>query len=303
MELKYLHILAQRAKQVFETMAGEPVYDFQVKPDQRRREANCIDVIVPYEYSDNRAKGAFVMALCDQEMAVHVASALAEKFGLPPLQEYDESVVEILNEFMNTVVGQTITAWDKEGLCVHFGPPHNSSGMNRLVTNGQGVTGYVIILHLKVGYLVFQVTFKERTSTPLQGKRILVVDDSSLIRNMLARALKNEGISVSLAEDGEVAAQMHRTMHPDLTIMDLVMPKLGGLETIAKIRQFDAKSRFIVLTSSSRKDQVVSAKNLHVDRYLLKPVKIPELMAAVRDLVSGTPTTQREPKAAARMGG
>jgi CheY-like chemotaxis protein len=144
-----------------------------------------------------------------------------------------------------------------------------------------GMGRYAVVLRLKVGHFVLAVTFMEQQAKSLGGKRVLVVDDSSLIRNLITKALGELGVEVAVAADGLEAIERHGEFRPDVTLMDVVMPRLGGLDAIARIRERTAEGKFIVLTSTSRRDEVITAKTLGVHGYLLKPVRMPQLLEAV----------------------
>ena len=118
----------------------------------------------------------------------------------------------------------------------------------------------------------------------LPGKRILVVDDSRMMRNIVTKILKKSGFKVEQAKDGQEAIEKHKTFNPDLTIMDLVMPKMGGLDAIIEIQELDPEAKFVVLTSSSRKDEVVTAKTLNVLSYILKPLRVEDFSARIKEV-------------------
>lgn len=87
------------------------------------------------------------------------------------------------------------------------------------------------------------------------------------MRSLIANVLKKEGAIVKEAivkeaNDGEEAVKAHKMFNPDLTLMDINMPKLNGLEAIAQIKNFHPDSKFIILSSSSRKEEIVTAKTL-----------------------------------------
>ena len=75
------------------------------------------------------------------------------------------------------------------------------------------------------------------------------------------------------AENGLDGFIKTQAFQPDLVIMDLVMPKMGGLEAIAKIREINPTVPIIVLTSSSKKEEVVAAAAHKVKGYIKKPIK------------------------------
>ncbi len=123
----------------------------------------------------------------------------------------------------------------------------------------------------------------------LQDKRILVVDDSSVIRGIIAKALEQREAIVELAEDGLAAIEKYKSFQPDLTIMDINMPRLSGLDSILRIRAFNPQAKFIILSSSSRKDEVVTAKTLNVHAYVLKPFRMNDFLDTIAKAVECTP--------------
>ena len=146
---------------------------------------------------------------------------------------------------------------------------------------------YQIILDLQnnqsgqVNKVILGVTFTKVAGEKLQGKRVLVAEDSGVMRGILAKALMQSGYEVEEAKDGVDATGKHKVFQPDLTIMDLNMPNLGGLDAIAQIKESTPEAKFIILTSSSRKDEVITAKTLNVEGYVIKPVKIEDFLERV----------------------
>jgi len=283
---QYLAILAECCKKIFKEMTQTEVIDVKTKRDERPKEIYAFAKIIPYEDIDQKLEGNFILGFSDETMAVLVASAIAENWNLPPFKQMGEEASDILSEFMNTIVGRTIAEWDKLGFRVKFKPPTSLTNSNILEKPYANTEAYMVILQLKVDYIVFKVTFRPTHGHKLQGKRILVVDDSSVIRGILSKALKFEGAVVEVAEDGSAAVEKYPVFRPEVTIMDINMPKLGGLDAIIQIREFDANSKFVILSSSSRKDEVITAKTLKVFSYIIKPFKMDEFLKTVIRAIS-----------------
>ena len=110
--------------------------------------------------------------------------------------------------------------------------------------------------------------------------RILVVEDDAQISRVLRLELEHEGYAVELAADG-LAGLEKALKEPDLVILDLMLPKLDGLEVCKRIR---AKSRvpIIMLTAKDRIPERVAGLDSGADDYLTKPFSIEELLARVR---------------------
>ena len=91
------------------------------------------------------------------------------------------------------------------------------------------------------------------------SKKILVVDDEEFIRKALAEKLKNEGFDVLEAEDGEKAVELALSSHPDLILLDVIMPKMDGVEAMRKIREneWGKNVPLILLTRMEPDDQML----------------------------------------------
>jgi DNA-binding NarL/FixJ family response regulator len=137
--------------------------------------------------------------------------------------------------------------------------------------------------------------------------RILVVDDHAIVRKGLVALLNSvEGLSViAEASDGEQAILAHRTHKPDVTLMDLRLPKIGGADAIARIRRENPAARIIVLTTFDGDEDIFRALQAGAKGYLLKGMDASELTEAIRAVYAGKskiPAVVAE-KLAGRMGG
>lgn len=147
-------------------------------------------------------------------------------------------------------------------------------------------------------------TNRTLTSEPI---RILVVDDHAIVRKGLVALLNTiEGLSVvGEASDGEQAILAHRSYKPDVTLMDLRLPKIGGADAIARIRQENPAARIIVLTTFDGDEDIFRALQAGAKGYLLKGMDATELTEAIRAVYAGKskiPSVVAE-KLAGRMGG
>jgi two-component system KDP operon response regulator KdpE len=114
--------------------------------------------------------------------------------------------------------------------------------------------------------------------------RVLVVDDEPQIRRALRVALGGHGYQVEVAEDGEAALVAIATRVPDLVVLDLMMPGVGGLEVVRQTRQW-SDVPIIVLSARGDERDKVTALDLGADDYLTKPFGIEELLARLRSLL------------------
>lgn len=114
--------------------------------------------------------------------------------------------------------------------------------------------------------------------------RVLVVDDEKDIRQIIRLLLENAGYSVLEAPDGEVAVNLlGEERDVDLVIMDIMMPRLSGVEATARIRNFSTVP-VLFLTAKSFDSDKMSAYAAGGDDYLVKPFSAPELLLKVEAL-------------------
>ena len=289
MYTKYVEVMAKHATDIFKEMTGTEVLAHRVKRDERAGDTTQLAHTISYEHMDKPVKGQFVLGFVSEPIAIAVASALAEKVGLPPLTELDVVATDLLNEFMNTIVGRTISDWDRMGMPVRFSTPSSIKFSNVKIEMALDAQAYMVILSLTFSHIIFRLTFQEGDQGIPKGKRILVVEDSAVIRNIIAQTLEKNHIEVQQAENGRRAAEIYKDFHPHLVLMDLVMPEMGGFEAMESIRQYDPNASFIVLTSSSRRDEVLTAKKIGVRAYLIKPFKSALLLREVKKFFNCQP--------------
>lgn len=114
--------------------------------------------------------------------------------------------------------------------------------------------------------------------------KVLVVDDSMTIRDMLKYTLIEAGFSVELANDGEHGLELLRKIRPDVIITDINMPRLDGLGFIEKVRQ-DGANRSIpilVLTTESAPELKARARSAGATGWIVKPFDEAKLISAVQ---------------------
>lgn len=115
--------------------------------------------------------------------------------------------------------------------------------------------------------------------------KILVVDDEQAVRESLRRSLKFNGYDVVLAEDGEEALDKIREEQPDLTVLDVMMPKLDGFGVCRTLRSSGYNRPILMLTARDGVADRVAGLDAGADDYLPKPFALEELLARVRSLM------------------
>ena len=111
--------------------------------------------------------------------------------------------------------------------------------------------------------------------------RILVVDDEANLRKVLAAILRKDGYEVTVAEDGEQAMAEFEKNGADVIISDLVMPKLGGMDILHKVRASRSVVPVIIITAHGTVDSAVEAIKLGAFDYITKPFEHAEIRAVV----------------------
>src|ERR1700677_2405459 len=114
--------------------------------------------------------------------------------------------------------------------------------------------------------------------------RILVVEDERKLANAIAEGLEGNGYEVSLADSGETGIKQLRNAAFDLVLLDVMLPRQGGLETLRALRRSGLRPPVLMLTSRGSVDDRVRGLDAAADDYLVKPFAFPELLARVRAL-------------------
>jgi len=112
--------------------------------------------------------------------------------------------------------------------------------------------------------------------------RILIAEDEQDMAAGLRDNLQFEGYEVLIANDGEAALRLATTSNPDLVLLDIMMPKLDGLEVCKRIRQAGFMIPILMLTAKSQEIDIVKGLEVGADDYVTKPFSVRELLARVK---------------------
>ena len=116
--------------------------------------------------------------------------------------------------------------------------------------------------------------------------RVLIVEDEPRLAENIARSLRESaGYAVDVAPDGEEGLFLAEANVYDAVLLDLMLPKLGGMEVLTRIRKAGQHTPVLVLTARDDKESVVALLNAGADDYLTKPFDLGELLARVKALI------------------
>jgi two-component system alkaline phosphatase synthesis response regulator PhoP len=115
----------------------------------------------------------------------------------------------------------------------------------------------------------------------MSPEKVLVIDDEDKILNLVTSYLERDGYQVETARDGKVGLEKARTYHPDVIILDIMLPGLDGLEVLSQIRR-DSAVYVIMLTAKAEETDKIVGLSMGADDYLTKPFSPRELSARVK---------------------
>lgn len=113
--------------------------------------------------------------------------------------------------------------------------------------------------------------------------KILVVDDDKTTRHVLRNVLTSAGFSTSVAKDGVEALKALRNQRFDLLLLDVWMPRMNGLDLLAKLRTLEPRPRVVVMTSDDAPETLLKAVREQAFKYVHKPVEPPALLETIRE--------------------
>jgi len=130
---------------------------------------------------------------------------------------------------------------------------------------------------------------------------VLLVDDHALLRTGVANIINQEADLHVVAEagNGVEALEAWDKFHPDVTLLDLRMPEMEGVEVVRRLRERDPRARVIVLTTYDTDEEISRALKAGAKAYVLKDISADDLVTCIRDVLAGK--TYLAPAAAAKL--
>jgi len=118
--------------------------------------------------------------------------------------------------------------------------------------------------------------------------KILIVDDAAFMRMMLSDILVEKGYNiVGEAGDGEEALRQYKELKPDLVTMDIVMPEVGGIESIKEILKIDPEAKILVVSALGQQALVKEAVEAGAKGFVVKPFKPEKVIEEVENILGG----------------
>jgi len=116
-------------------------------------------------------------------------------------------------------------------------------------------------------------------------QKILIIDDDEIFLNLLGTILGDEGYEVISTADGPQGVDIFTQQKPDVVLIDLALPTMGGLEVLRKIRELDANARILVVTGHASDESEEVALHAGAAAYIAKPVRPAELLDQIGKLI------------------
>jgi DNA-binding response OmpR family regulator len=117
------------------------------------------------------------------------------------------------------------------------------------------------------------------------GEKIVIIEDDPSILRGLQLNLGMEGYLVRSASDGETGLALARTEKPDLVVVDVMLPRMGGLEVVRELRKEDPELPVLILSAKGQESDKVAGLQLGADDYMVKPFGLKELLARIDALL------------------
>jgi DNA-binding response OmpR family regulator len=132
----------------------------------------------------------------------------------------------------------------------------------------------------------------------MPAKTILVVDDSPTALKITSEVLTEQGFNVLVASDGEEALEIAARLHPDLIVLDIILPKKNGFQVCRQLKTEDATAdiKILMLSSKNQASDRFWGQKQGADAYITKPYDDVELLASIQALLKGGKLSEAKAK-------
>lgn len=118
------------------------------------------------------------------------------------------------------------------------------------------------------------------------SKGILIVDDAAFMRMMIKDVLTKNGFQViGEAENGAKAIEKYKELQPDLTIMDITMPEVDGIQAVKEIKKIDPNAKIIMCSAMGQQSMVIEAIQAGAKDFIVKPFQADRVIEAVKKVI------------------
>lgn len=118
------------------------------------------------------------------------------------------------------------------------------------------------------------------------AKNILICDDAAFMRMMIKDILTKNGYNVAgEAENGQVAVEKYKELHPDLVLMDITMPEMDGIQALKEIKKLDGSATVIMCSAMGQQAMVIESIQAGAKDFIVKPFQADRVIEAVKKVV------------------
>jgi len=119
----------------------------------------------------------------------------------------------------------------------------------------------------------------------MENIKVLLVEDEPILSSIIKESLEKRGFEVHIAQNGVEGWQLFKSVHPDVCILDVMMPRKDGFTLTEEIRTLDADVPIIILTARTQTEDVLKGLGMGADDYMKKPFSMEELVLRLKALV------------------
>ncbi|MCL0051974.1 response regulator [Peptococcaceae bacterium] len=118
------------------------------------------------------------------------------------------------------------------------------------------------------------------------AKKILIVDDAVFMRMMIKNIVAKAGYEVvGEAENGAQAVEMYKELKPDLVIIDIIMPEMGGIQAVKAIKEIDPNANIIMCSAMGQQAMVMEAIQAGAKDFIVKPFQQDRILQAIKRII------------------